>query len=138
MLVLDVARGLGEAGGRRRCNVFTAYVLITVVTIVANAGIVVADLARAGFVLDNSAEVGVPESWLPGLAALKAAGAAGLLLGLLGVRPLGIAAATGLVLFYVVAVAAHVRRSVYHNIAFPGGFLALAAASLVLGCYAAP
>ncbi|WP_399940279.1 DoxX family protein [Streptomyces sp. BBFR25] len=111
---------------------FTAYMIVTVAAIVAAAGIAVADLVRARFVLANSAEVGVPESWLPGLAILKAAGAAGLLIGLLGVRPLGIAAAAGLVLFFVGAVAAHVRARVFHNIAFPAGYLALNAATLAL------
>lgn len=110
----------------------TAYVVITVITILANAGIAVADLLRAEFVLDNSAEVGVPPTWLPWLAALKAAGAAGLLLGLMGVPLIGVAAATGLVLFFLGAVAAHIRARVYYNIAFPGGYLALAAASLAL------
>ncbi|CAM5297909.1 DoxX family protein OS=Streptomyces tendae OX=1932 GN=GUR47_27105 PE=4 SV=1 [Streptomyces tendae] len=111
---------------------FTAYVVVTVAAIVADVGIAVADLVRARFVLANSAEVAVPESWLPGLAALKTAGAAGLLVGLLGVRPLGIAAAAGLVLFFVGAVAAHVRARVFHNIAFPAGYLALHAAALAL------
>ncbi|WP_424892797.1 DoxX family protein [Streptomyces sp. XH2] len=111
---------------------FSAYVIVTAVTIAANAGIVVADLMRAGSVLANAAEVGTPRTWLPWLAALKGAGAAGLLLGLLGVPFLGVAAAAGLVLFYVGAVAAHVRARVFHNIAFPGGYLALAVASLVL------
>ncbi|WP_151478338.1 DoxX family protein [Streptomyces albicerus] len=111
---------------------FTAYVVVTVVTILVNAGIVVADLAKADFVVANSAEVGVPPSWLPPLAALKAAGAGGLLLGLLGVPALGIAAATGLVAFYLGAVITHVRARVFYNIAFPGAFLALAAASLTL------
>ena len=45
-------------------------------------------------------EAGMPLSWLPPLAALKGAGAAGFLLGPLGVRYLGIAAAAGLVLFF--------------------------------------
>ncbi|MET9414310.1 DoxX family protein [Streptomyces klenkii] len=111
---------------------FISYVIVTVVTIAVNAGIAVADLARARFVLANSAEVGVPQSWLPWLAVLKGAGAAGLLLGLLGVPFLGVAAATGLVLFYVGAVTAHVRARVYRSMAFPGAYLALAAASLVL------
>ncbi|MET9989485.1 DoxX family protein [Streptomyces mutabilis] len=110
----------------------TAHVIVTVVAVIANAGIALADLRRARFVLANSAEVEVPASWLPGLAALKAAGAAGLLVGLLGVRPLGVAAAAGLVLFFVGAVAAHVRARVFHNIAFPVGYLALNAAVLVL------
>jgi hypothetical protein len=107
-------------------------VIVTVVAVIANAGIALADLRRARFVLANSAEVEVPASWLPGLAALKAAGAAGLLVGLLGVRPLGVAAAAGLVLFFVGAVAAHIRARVFHNIAFPIGYLALNAAVLVL------
>ncbi|MDN3250507.1 DoxX family protein [Streptomyces mutabilis] len=110
----------------------TAHVIVTVVAVIANAGIALADLRRARFVLANSAEVEVPASWLPGLAALKAAGAAGLLMGLLGVRPLGVAAAAGLVLFFVGAVAAHIRARVFHNIAFPIGYLALNAAVLVL------
>jgi hypothetical protein len=50
----------------------------------------------------------------------------------LGVRFIGIAAAIGLVLFFIGAVAAHVRARVFYNIAFPGAFLALAVASLVL------
>jgi hypothetical protein len=76
----------------------------------------------------------VPRSWLPPLAILKGAGAAGLLLGLLGVRPLGIAAATGLVLFFIGALAAHVRARVFHNIAFPAGYFALARSSARRPC----
>ena len=108
------------------------YVIITVATVAANLGSAVADLVRMPFVLANAAEVGVPESWLPPLAALKAAGAAGLLLGLLGFELAGVAAATGLVGFYLGAVGAHVRARVLYNIAFPGAFLALAIASLAL------
>jgi DoxX-like family len=111
---------------------YTVYVAITVITIVINAGMATADFARAKFVLANSAEVGVPRSWLPALATCKAAGAAGLLLGLMDVWFVGVAAAAGLVLFFVGAVAAHLRARVYYNIAFPGGYLALAIASLAL------
>ncbi|MFD5249191.1 DoxX family protein [Amycolatopsis sp. NPDC058340] len=111
---------------------FTAYLTLAILTIVINAGIAAADFARIPFVLENSAEVKVPQSWIPPLASLKAAGAAGLLLGLLGVPYLGTAAAAGLVLFYLGAVITHVRARVFHNIAFPGGFLALAAATFVL------
>ncbi|PPS70211.1 MULTISPECIES: DoxX family protein [Streptomyces] len=110
----------------------TGYAIITAIAILANAGIAIADFLRAKFVLANSVEVGLPENWLPWLAALKAAGAAGLLLGLMGVPVIGVAAATGLVLFFIGATAAHIRARVYYNIAFPGGYLALAAASLLL------
>lgn len=108
----------------------TIDIVVTAVTIAANTGIVAADLARAGFVLANSAEVGVPRSALPLLAFLKGAGAAGLLLGLLGLGLIGAAAATGLVAFYAGAVAVHVRARVFRTIAFPGAYLALAIASL--------
>lgn len=111
---------------------FAAFVIVTAITIVANAGIAAADLARSRFVLANSAEVGVPASWLPPLAVAKGAGAVGLLLGLLGVRAVGIAAAIGLVLFFAGALAAHVRARVFFNIAFPGAYFALAIAAAAL------
>jgi hypothetical protein len=111
---------------------FAAYVIVVMSTLVVNAAAAAADFFRARFVLANSAEVGVPEGWLPLLGALKAAGAAGLLIGLLWVRPIGIAAAAGLVLFFVGAMAAHVRARVLYNLAFPGFYLALAVGSLIV------
>jgi hypothetical protein len=116
---------------------FIAYIVVTLITIAANAAMVIADLSKSKMVLANGAEVGVPTSWIPMLATLKAAGAIGLLFGLLGLRPIGIAAAVGLTLFFIGAVAAHVRARVFYNIAFPGGFLALAVASLILAIAAA-
>jgi hypothetical protein len=110
----------------------TAYVVITLFTATITAAIAVADLVPAGFVLANSAQVGVPRSWLPALGAVKLAGAGGLVVGLLGLRALGIAAAIGLVLFFLGAVATHLRARVLYNIAFPGAFLCLSAASLAL------
>jgi hypothetical protein len=104
-------------------------VIITV--IVMNAGIGVADLLKARFVLTTSAAVDVPPSWLPILGTLKLAGAAGLTLGLLGVPALGVAAAIGLVLFYVGAIVAHVRARKFATGAAPLLFLGLAAATLL-------
>ena len=104
----------------------TALLIVTVVCVVANAFIVAADLARARFVLTNSTEVGLRPEALPYLAALKGAGAVGLVVGLAGIAPLGLTAAVGLVLFYLCAVGAHVRASVFHNIGFPVLFLVLA------------
>ncbi len=110
----------------------SVYVVAVAITALANVAIAIADYARAGFVLANSAEVGVPRSWLPFLATAKLAGAAGLVLGLVAAPGLGVAAAVGLVAFYVGAVAAHLRARVFHNLAFPGLYLALATASLAL------
>ena len=110
----------------------TAYLSIAVTTAVVTAAIALADFVPARFVLANSAEVGVPRSWLPALGAAKLAGAAGLVVGLLGVRVLGIAAAVGLVLFFIGAVITHLRARVLYNIAFPGAYLCLSAATLAL------
>lgn len=61
---------------------YTTYLIVALVTVVANAGIALADFARAPFVLANSAEVGVPPGWVPWLGTLELAGATGVLLGL--------------------------------------------------------
>ena len=110
----------------------TASLLITLLTAIITAGIAVPDFIPAKFVLANSAEVGVPRTWLPALGATKLAGAVGLLAGLVGLPALAIAAAAGLVLYFVGAVATHLRAHVLYNIAFPGAFLCLSAASLAL------
>lgn len=111
---------------------FAAYVGVVIGTLVLNAAAAAADFSRARFVLANSAELGVSEGWLPLLGALKAAGAAGLLIGLLWARPVGLAAAVGLMLFFIGAMAVHMRARVLYNLAFPGFYLALAIGSLVL------
>ncbi|GAB2983620.1 DoxX family protein [Saccharothrix stipae] len=110
----------------------TAHVLVTVLAILANGGFAVADLLRADFVMANSAAVDVPPSWVPALGAVKGAGAVGLLLGLFGAHVIGIAAAIGLVAFFVGAIVAHARAGAWRTVTFPGAFLALAVGSLVL------
>jgi hypothetical protein len=68
-----------------------------------------AALIHWGRILPGMAKAGVPESWLTTLGVLKVSGAAGLLLGLLGVPYIGAAAALGLVLFFIGAIVVHVR-----------------------------
>jgi DoxX-like family len=106
--------------------------VVTVITAIATAAVAIPDFIPAGFVLANSAKVHVPRSWLPMLGTLKVAGAIGLLGGLVGPPAIGIAAATGLVLYFIGAVIAHLRARVLYNIALPGAYLGLSAASLVL------
>jgi hypothetical protein len=113
-----------------------AYLIVTIATILANAWATAADLAQPTWLLTTMDEVGVRRSRLAPLAILKGAGAAGLLLGLLGVRPVGIAAAIGLMLFFTGAVAAHIRAQVFHNIAVPTTYFALATASVALAAAA--
>lgn len=117
--------------------VFIIYAAVTIITVVANAAIAVADLRQADFVVANSTEVGAPLSWLPMLATLKAAAAAGLLAGPIGVALdlevlicLGVAAGIGLFLLYTGALIAHLRARVFYNLYFPGGFWLLAIACL--------
>lgn len=108
----------------------TVLLTVRVGCVVANAFIVAADLARARFVRVNSAEVGLRPEALPYLAVVMGAGAASLVVGLAGFPTLGLAAAVGLSLFYLCAIGAHVRASVFHNIAFPVLFLVLAFAAV--------
>src|SRR3954447_18328253 len=75
--------------------------------------------------------VGVPKQYLPALAALEIAGAAGLLLGL-WLEPLGVLAATGLVAYFVGAGGGHLRVHDTKNLAMPLPPLVLAVAALVL------
>ena len=103
---------------------------VTIATAAANVGAAMADFTRADFALGNSVRVGVPSSWLPVLGTLKLAGAAGILLGLAGVRYIGVAAAAGLVLFFLGAVGAHLRAREHHHIVTTIGYLLLAGATL--------
>ena len=108
-----------------------AFVAVTLVTIAANAIESVANFMGADWVKQNSHAVGVPDSWLPFLGVVKGAAAVGLAAGFLW-RPLGVAAAVGLVVFFVLAIVLHVRERVFHNFYGPVAFLALSAATLWL------
>nr|WSX54699.1 DoxX family protein [Streptomyces sp. NBC_00974] len=85
-------------------------------------------LRRNPAVTSNVRKVGVPEPWLPRLAALKAAGAIGLVAGR-WLTPLGIAAAVGVTLYFVGAVVAHLRAKDYELA--PAAVLTLVAAAAV-------
>jgi hypothetical protein len=104
------------------------YVVITIIAAVAYGYAASLSFAGAESVKVVADRVHVSQGWMIPFGALLAAGAAGLLLGL-AVPALGIAAATGLVLYFIGAISAHVRvgdRGV-------GGavfFLALAACAL--------
>jgi hypothetical protein len=77
------------------------------------------------------ATVGVPLRFFPVLAFLELAGAAGILIGL-WLEPLGIAAAVGLVAYFVGALAGHLRVRDTKNLTMPLPPLVLAVAVLVL------
>jgi hypothetical protein len=123
---------------------FPAYVTVSGLLTAYLAFSVTADFTRYHRVLTAMAKANVPQSWLPTLATLKAAGALGLLVGL-GLPLLGTAtvigtaaaviataAAVGVVLFFVGAIITHLRA---RDPSFVPAvvFLLLAVATLVLG-----
>ena len=109
---------------------FTAYLIVTVLAAAANIFSATLDFIRFKQILINMARVGVSESWITMLGALKAAGALGLLIGI-RVPLIGTAAAVGLVLFFVGAIIAHLRARDY-SFGLAAVFLLLAVAALVL------
>jgi hypothetical protein len=76
-------------------------------------------------------KVGVPEDKLDYLAIILLAGAAGLLLGLLW-APIGVAAAAGVTLYFLVAIAFHIRADDADHLPTPLVIAVLAAAALGL------
>ncbi|MFV0318670.1 MAG: DoxX family protein [Microthrixaceae bacterium] len=75
--------------------------------------------------------VGVPMERLPVLAMLELAGALGLIIGL-WVTPIGVAAATGLFLYFLGAVIAHVRVGDTKGVRQPVLPLVLSVAAIIL------
>lgn len=109
---------------------FSAYLVVTVLAAGANLFAAGSDLVRSERVAASMARTGVPEAWMTTLGVLKAVGALGLLVGI-WVPPIGLAAAAGLVLFFVGAIVVHLR-SRFYSFGFPVGFLALAVGALML------
>lgn len=108
-----------------------AYIVATVLAAAAALLAAGIDVVRAEWVRTNMRAYGVPESWLTPLAVIKAIGGAGLLVGL-AIPPIGVAAAAGLVVYFVGAVLTVVRARYYTHVGYPLPYLLLAAASLGL------
>jgi hypothetical protein len=109
---------------------FIAYVIVTIVTAAANIYAAANDFIRPAWLLSSMSKLGVPESRLPTLGVLKAAGAVGLLAGF-AVPFIGAAAAIGLVVFFAAAIITHLRAA-DHGFGIAVVFLLLAVAALVL------
>jgi len=109
---------------------FTAYLVIAAILSAYLAFSAGADFLRWKRVLVVMARAGVPESMLSTLGLLKAAGAVGLLVGI-GIRPIGVAAAGGVTLFFIGAIVTHIRARFY-SFGSPGSFLILAVTALGL------
>ncbi|MFD3576938.1 DoxX family protein [Streptomyces sp. NPDC058644] len=110
----------------------TAYVVVTVLAAVMVGFSAVSALLRAKWVVEPMADYGVPLSWLPRLGAAKAAGAVGLLVGLI-VPAIGVAAGICLALYFAGAVITVVRARWYAHIPFPLVYAAPVVGALALG-----
>lgn len=115
--------------------IFTAYLVVTVLTAAANLYAAVNDFTRPRWILDTMTRLKVPESKLTMLGILKAAAALGLLAGI-AVPPIGAAAAVGLAVFFVGAIVTAFRAQWYAHIPYPAAWLLLAVAALVLELFA--
>ncbi|MCX4751358.1 DoxX family protein [Kitasatospora sp. NBC_01287] len=109
----------------------TSFVVVTLLAAALVSFSAVSVLLRAKWVVEPLAEYRIPQTWLPWLGAAKAAGAAGLLAGLL-VPAVGLLAGIGLVLYFCGAVIAVVRARFYGHIPFPLIYLAPVAVALAL------
>jgi hypothetical protein len=111
---------------------FIAYVVLAALLsllLVASGGLL---LAKEKGIMATLTELGVPLSMSPLLAALKFAGALGLLAGIY-YRPLGIAAAIGVVLYFLGAVVAHLRAQDVKGILGPAVLALVSTSPLFLG-----
>ncbi|GAB3406937.1 DoxX family protein [Flindersiella endophytica] len=109
-----------------------AYVVVTLFAAAFVGFSAVSVFARATWVVQPITEYGVPESWWNWLGAAKAAGAAGLVVGLF-VPAIGLLAGGCLVLYFIGAVATVVRARRLSHVGYPLLYMAPVVAALALG-----
>lgn len=114
----------------------TAYLIVIALAAAANVYAGISDFTRPPWLLANIKRLEVKERWLPTLGILKLLGGLGLLAGI-AVPQIGVAAAGGLVLYFVGAMVTVLRARWYANLPFPLTWFALAAGSFVLRLLAA-
>ncbi len=108
-----------------------ATIIVSSLLAMALAFAAVRKLSHQTEVVASYTRVGVPEDKLNLLAVILLAGAAGLIVGLF-LAPIGIAAAIGLIVYFVVAIASHVRHDDTANAPTPVVIELMAVAVLVL------
>jgi DoxX-like family len=111
--------------------VFVATVIVSVVLAALLAVAAGRKLSHREHVVASYARLGVPEDRLNYLAVILLAGAAGVIAGLVW-APIGVAAAIGVVCYFVGAVVFHLRAREIRTLPTPVAFAVMAAAALVL------
>ena len=110
----------------------TVYVIVVAVVTVGNTFSATCDFLRYEQVAVGMRQVGVAEKWMPLLGVPKVLGALGVAIGI-AVPLIGIAAAGGLVLYFVGAIITHIRVwDISPSLGLATVFLTLSAAALVL------
>ncbi|MGW6913336.1 DoxX family protein [Kitasatospora sp. NPDC054939] len=109
----------------------SAHVVVTVVAAFLSAFSAGSVFLGAEWTVKPLADYGVPRGWWMWLGTAKAAGALGLLVGL-AVPAIGLAAGTGLVLYYTGAVITVLRARSYAHTAFPLVYMAPVVGALIL------
>jgi hypothetical protein len=110
----------------------TARIVVTLLGAVMTAFSAGTVFSHATWVVQPLTDYGVPRSWWPWLGTAKAAGAAGLLVGLV-VPVIGVVAGIGLVLYFTGAVITVVRARWYSHVPFPLLYMTPVVGSLALG-----
>jgi DoxX-like family len=110
----------------------TGYIIVTLLAAAFVGFSAWALFTHAGFIMEPLERLKVPRSWWPWLAAAKAAGSAGLIVGLF-VPVIGALAAICLVLYFAGAIITTLRVRWYGHIPVPLTYLAPVAAALALG-----
>ncbi|MEU6443815.1 DoxX family protein [Streptomyces sp. NPDC047046] len=108
--------------------------IVTVLTVLTSLWVAfsgISLLRRAPFVVEPLVSYGVPSSWWTWLSIAKLLGSVGLLVGL-AVPAVAVAAATGLILYFLGAVVTVLRAHSYKTVAFPVLYLAPVAATLAV------
>ncbi|MFI6428674.1 DoxX family protein [Rhodococcus oryzae] len=118
-------------GSEPEFTMFVATVIVSVLLAALLGFAAIRKLSHRDPVVREYAELGVPENRLNLLAGLLLAGAAGLILGL-AVAPLGVAAAIGVLCYFIGAVVVHIRAHDAKHLPVPLTYAALAVAALVL------
>lgn len=112
------------------------YLTVTILAAAANIYAATNDFRPPTWMFANIKRLGIPERWLTPLGLLKALGAIGLLAGI-SIPLIGVAAATGLVLFFLGAIVVVLRTRFYAHLPYPIAWLLLAVAALVVRLHSA-
>lgn len=108
-----------------------AYLTLTCLTALACAYAAYLSVTRAAMITETAQRLHIPASLMRPFGILLGSAGAGLLVGF-AVPGLGTAAAAGLVAYFVIAVATHLRARDYH-LSWALIYLSLAAATLATG-----